>query len=219
MSGAADRRSADSGSGWASRRAATFRSRSEGRDGSGWHLPDEGFSTRNRKVGEPASVRFATPGTPGGVRGERPSSSLRVASGSPRTCCRNTCCNLVPRSSRSGSGVRPASCSLVRAPGRSWRARGLPPDSAIRRSCTSEVSSPTWACILQRETSRLICLILARKLISIICQPVLLAATRCYLIQMLRCSLTCTNGCSCWSADEENSPGVFLSMDALYRLS
>jgi hypothetical protein len=50
---------------------------------------------------------------------------------------------------------------------------------------TSEVSSPTWACILQRETSRLICLILARKLISIICQPVLNAASPCYLIQML----------------------------------
>jgi hypothetical protein len=29
------------------------------------------------------------------------------------------------------------------------------------------------------------------------------------LIQMLRCSLTCANGCSCWSPDEENSPRVF----------
>jgi len=47
----------------------------------------------------------------------------------------------------------------------------------------------------------------------------LIAATRCYLIQMLRSALTCTNGCSCWSPDEENSPGVFLTMDALYRLS
>jgi hypothetical protein len=25
------------------------------------------------------------------------------------------------------------------------------------------------------------------------------------LIQMLRSALTCTNGCSCWSPDEENS--------------
>jgi hypothetical protein len=47
----------------------------------------------------------------------------------------------------------------------------------------------------------------------------LIAATRCYLIQMLRSVLTCTNGCSCWSTDEENSPLVFLTMDALYRLS
>jgi hypothetical protein len=38
---------------------------------------------------------------------------------------------------------------------------------------------------------------------------VLLAATRCYLIQMLRWALTCTNGCSCWSAGEENSPQFF----------
>jgi hypothetical protein len=47
----------------------------------------------------------------------------------------------------------------------------------------------------------------------------LIAAIRCYSIHTLRSSLTCTNGCSCWSADEENSPGVFLTMDALYRLS
>jgi hypothetical protein len=32
-------------------------------------------------------------------------------------------------------------------------------------------------------------------------------------------TLTCTNGCSCWSPDEENSPQIFLTMDALYRLS
>ena len=37
----------------------------------------------------------------------------------------------------------------------------------------------------------------------------LIAASRCYLIQMLRSALTCTNGCSCWSADEENSPQSF----------
>jgi hypothetical protein len=69
------------------------------------------------------------------------------------------------------------------------------------------------------ETSRFICRILARKLISISRQPVLLAATRCDLIQMLGSALTCANGCSCWSPDEENSPGFFLTMDALYRLS
>ena len=67
--------------------------------------------------------------------------------------------------------------------------------------------------------SRLICRILARKLISIGRQPVLLAASRCYLIQMLRSALTCANGCFCWSPDEENSPRFFLTMDALYRLS
>jgi len=71
----------------------------------------------------------------------------------------------------------------------------------------------------QPETSRFICRILARKLISISRQPVLIAASRCYLIQMLRSALTCTNGCSYWSPDEENSPRVFLTMDALYRLN
>jgi len=31
--------------------------------------------------------------------------------------------------------------------------------------------------------------------------------------------LTCTNGCSCWSTDEENRPRFFLTMDVLCRLS
>jgi hypothetical protein len=31
--------------------------------------------------------------------------------------------------------------------------------------------------------------------------------------------LTCAYGCSCWSADEENSLRIFLTMDTLYRLS
>jgi hypothetical protein len=47
------------------------------------------------------------------------------------------------------------------------------------------------------------------KLISILRQPELIAASRCYLIQMLRSALTCTNGCSCWSLDERNSAHVF----------
>jgi hypothetical protein len=47
----------------------------------------------------------------------------------------------------------------------------------------------------------------------------LLAASRCYLIQMLRSALTRTNGSSCWSPDEENSPKVLLIVEALYRLS
>jgi hypothetical protein len=38
--------------------------------------------------------------------------------------------------------------------------------------------------MLQPETSRFICRILARRLISIVRQPVLIAASRCYLIQM-----------------------------------
>ena len=54
---------------------------------------------------------------------------------------------------------------------------------------------------------------------QILRQLMLIAATRCYLIQMLRCILTCANGCSRWLADEENSPRFFLAMDALYRLS
>jgi hypothetical protein len=41
----------------------------------------------------------------------------------------------------------------------------------------------------------------------------LLAASRCHLIQMLRSALTCTNGCSCWSPDEEISPKLFLTID------
>src|SRR4029450_2273029 len=40
-----------------------------------------------------------------------------------------------------------------------------------------------------------------------------------HLIQMLRWRLTCTNGCPCWSPDEENSPRLFLTMDVLCRLS
>jgi hypothetical protein len=73
--------------------------------------------------------------------------------------------------------------------------------------------------MLQPETSRFICRILARRLISIVRQPVLIAASRCYLIQMLRWTMTCANGCSCWSPDEENSPRVFPTMDVLCRLS
>jgi hypothetical protein len=57
--------------------------------------------------------------------------------------------------------------------------------------------------------SRSICQILAPKLISIVRQPMPVAVTRCYLIQMLRSALACANGCSCWSPDEENSPQVF----------
>ena len=55
----------------------------------------------------------------------------------------------------------------------------------------------------------LVCPILYPKLISICRQPVLIAASRCYLIQMLRSALTCTNSCPCWLPDEENSPRVF----------
>ena len=43
-----------------------------------------------------------------------------------------------------------------------------------------------WHYPLQPETSRSICQTLARKLISIGRQPMLIAATRCYLIQMLQ---------------------------------
>jgi hypothetical protein len=71
----------------------------------------------------------------------------------------------------------------------------------------------------QPETGRSICQILVLILISIVRQPVLIAASRCYLIQMLRSVLTCINGCSCWSPDEENSPRILLTMDALYRQS
>jgi len=42
------------------------------------------------------------------------------------------------------------------------------------------VSWGHWQCLLQPETSRSICQILAGKLISIVRQPVLIAASRCY---------------------------------------
>jgi hypothetical protein len=85
--------------------------------------------------------------------------------------------------------------------------------------CAKCASEAPWYCTLQPETSRLICRILARKLIRIVRQPMLIDASRCYLIQMLRSALNCINGCSCWSPDEENKPGIFLTMDAIYRLS
>jgi hypothetical protein len=72
---------------------------------------------------------------------------------------------------------------------------------------------------INAEMNGFVCPILDPKLISIDRQPVLIAATRCYLIQMLRSALTCTNGCSCWSPGEENTSHIFLTMDALYRLS
>jgi hypothetical protein len=75
--------------------------------------------------------------------------------------------------------------------------------------CAKSVSGPLALHALQPETSRLICRILLRKLISIVRQPMPVAAIRCYLIQILRSTLTCANGCSCWSPDEENSPQSF----------
>jgi hypothetical protein len=84
--------------------------------------------------------------------------------------------------------------------------------------CAKSVSGSGTARV-EPEMSRSICQIPARRLISIGRQPMLIVASRCYLIQMLRSAVTCANGCSCWSADEENSPRFFLTMDALYRLS
>src|SRR5215212_3094682 len=85
------------------------------------------------------------------------------------------------------------------------------PPVARRRGCGERLDGlAAWPlrrhCTLQPETSRFICRILDRNLISIGRQPVLIAASRCYLIHMLQSALTCANGCSCWSADEENSP-------------
>jgi hypothetical protein len=45
------------------------------------------------------------------------------------------------------------------------------------------------------ETSGLV--VRVSELINIGRQPMLLATSRCYSIQMLRSALTCTNGCSC----------------------
>src|SRR5215216_621374 len=83
---------------------------------------------------------------------------------------------------------------------------------------TAPGSWALWDCMLSPEMRRSICQILVRRLISIGGQPMPRAATRCYLIQMLGSALTCTNGCSCWSPDEENSPWIFLTMDVLCQL-
>jgi hypothetical protein len=84
----------------------------------------------------------------------------------------------------------------------------------LGRPTARRVSREALALHVQPETSRLICRILARKLISIVRQPVLIAASRCYLIQMLGSAVTCANGCSCWSPNERNRPRVFLTIDA-----
>jgi hypothetical protein len=73
--------------------------------------------------------------------------------------------------------------------------------------CTRSVSA--LALHAWPEMSRSICRILAPKLISISRQPMLIVANRCHLIQMLGSAVTCVNGCSCWSPDEENSPQGF----------
>src|SRR5919108_792464 len=69
------------------------------------------------------------------------------------------------------------------------------------QTLASEARSP--------EMHGFVCPVLVPELIRIGRQPVPTAATRCYLIQMLRLVSTCTNGCSCWSPDERNSPQDF----------
>jgi hypothetical protein len=122
------------------------------------------------------------------------------------------CAMLLHRSATRAGELRPsrrAAPRHQRAPGRHQVA--APPEQV----------SAVWRgdCKVEPEMSRSIFQILGWKLISIGRQPVLIAATRCYLIQMLRSALTCTNGRSCWSPDEENNSRIFLTMDALYRLS
>jgi hypothetical protein len=78
-------------------------------------------------------------------------------------------------------GRRPPGTLLVNRP-RLSAVRRSPSCSSIERALTRR---PASARTLQLETSRLICQILASELISIGRQPVLIAATRCYLIQML----------------------------------
>jgi hypothetical protein len=114
-----------------------------------------------------------------------------------------------------GSGVQIPSAPPTREVQVSITARPFPHHPLSRR----RMSPDPWYWAFQPETSRSICQVLARELISIGRQPMLIAATRCYLIQMLRLTLTCANGCSCWSPGEENSPRIFLTMDVLCRLS
>src|SRR5215216_2408802 len=56
-----------------------------------------------------------------------------------------------------------------------------------RRPTARKVPPEPLAPHFQPETSRLICRVLARKLISIVRQPVPVAASRCYLIQIIDC--------------------------------
>jgi len=73
-----------------------------------------------------------------------------------------------------------------------------------RLATARSVSRGSLALRASPETSRSNCRLLVRRLISIEGQSVPIAASRCYLIQMLRSALTCANGCFCWSPDEEN---------------
>ena len=147
-----------------------------------------------------------------GVAGRRTSGPMRTTSSSrkrlasamlgrrarPAPACRHR---------RSGLGrCRPPPGRSVLRPGRSRPGSG-PFEKHRSHLPLAQRRRLYWT--LPPETSRFICQVLGWELISIGRQPVLIAASRCHLIQMLRCTLTCTNGCSCWSADEENSPGVF----------
>ena len=75
------------------------------------------------------------------------------------------------------------------------------------RRCVSRIP---WHCMIDQRRAGQFVGFSSRELISIDRQPMPIATSRCYLIQMLTIFLlTCANGCSCWSADEENSPKVF----------
>jgi hypothetical protein len=68
----------------------------------------------------------------------------------------------------------------IGARGAMTRYRSQCPQVAV----AERLGSP-WRCTLQPEMSRSICRLHVRKLISIVRQPMLIATTRCYLIQML----------------------------------
>src|SRR5215204_5896061 len=48
-------------------------------------------------------------------------------------------------------------------------------------------------------------------------QPVPLDASRCYLVERLYSTLTCMNGCSCWSPPEGNGSGFVVVSDTRYH--
>src|SRR5215218_1779925 len=145
----------------------------------------------------------------------------------PRSTKRRSCWAVAPeRSTRSspdnssmacmiGPPVCPAAGSIWRppTPRRAWvgpwtpRRAGYPSlvVDRLREECLGALGT---AGLNQRRAGSFVGFS-PRKPISMNRQPLLIAASRCYLIQMLRSAMTCTNGCSCWSPDERNSPPVF----------
>jgi|SRR5215216_573560 len=81
-------------------------------------------------------------------------------------------------------------------------ARWLPILGRLREECLGALDAAASA-----RDEPVICRLRGRELISI----------DCYLIQILGWHWTCTNGCSCWSPDEENRLRFFLTHGCALR--